>query len=193
MTSSAPIQNVSDLIARLEQVVDADCDQNRCDGVKEALRDACLGTDELLDASFLSPCENGYARRLLHKDARDRFSVMVMVWNGNQGTPLHDHGGRWCVECVYRGRIRVRSFSRVANHDTGAGLWDFRPEQVVVTGQGEAGTLIPPFDYHILENPDDAAAVTIHVYGGELNQCTTFEPVESGGWRATTAHMSYTD
>ncbi len=193
MKTPAAIRTVEDLIARLDEVVDSDCDSNRCDGVKDVLRNACLDTENLLDASFLAPSSAGYARRLLHKDPKDRYAVLVMVWDGHQGTPLHDHGGRWCVECVYRGRIRVHSYSRIANHDTGAGLWDFKPEESVIAGKGEAGKLIPPFDYHVLENPDPHAAVTIHVYGGELHQCTTFEPQETGGWSPVTSHMSYTD
>ena len=27
-----------------------------------------------------------------------------------QGTPIHDHGGLWCVECVLQGRIEVRAY-----------------------------------------------------------------------------------
>ena len=46
------------------------------------------------------------------------YSVVVMVWDRNQGTPLHDHAGVWCVECVYRGRIRVTSFD--LENDAGA-------------------------------------------------------------------------
>lgn len=193
MTNRAPIHTLEDLIARLDEVVDSDCDNNRCDGVKGVLKSACLGENELLSPKFLEPSENGYARRLLHKDPGGRYAVLVMVWDGHQGTPLHDHGGRWCVECVYRGRVRVHSFSRQPNHDTGAGLWDFKQEETVIAGKGEAGKLIPPFDYHVLENPDPDMAVTIHVYGGEIEECTTFQPQETGGWRAQTSHPSYTD
>ena len=193
MSSPPTIHSLQDLIRRLDQVVGADCDQSRCNGVKDVLTDACAPDSELLDAAFLAPSASGYARRLLHKDPADRYAVMVMVWDGEQGTPLHDHGGKWCVECVYRGRIRVRSFSRTTNLDGNSGLLDFREETTVLAGQGEAGTLIPPFDYHILENPDPAPAVTIHVYGGELTACTQFEPQPGGGYRAVVTEMSYTE
>ena len=193
MSISPPIRSLEDLVRRLDQVVHADCDQNRCEGVKNALAEACVPEIELLEESFLAPSEAGYARRLLHKDPQNRYAIMVMVWDGEQGTPLHDHGGKWCVECVYSGRIRVRSFSRAANLDGNTGLLDFREEAAVLAGQGEAGTLIPPFDYHILENPDRSPAVTIHVYGGELTACNLFEPQPGGGFRAVTTELSYTE
>ncbi len=41
--------------------------------------------------------------------------------------------------------------------------------------------MIPPFEYHVVENASDAPSVTLHVYGGEMNHCYVFEPV-GGGW-----------
>ena len=57
---------------------------------------------------------------------------------------------------------------------------------------GEAGALIPPFEYHVLENPSDHPAITIHVYGGEMKYCHIFEPVEGGGYRRKYRELSYT-
>ena len=47
----------------------------------------------------------GYGRRLLHRDPRGRYTVVVMTWGPGQGTPIHDHANLWCVECVYRGNV----------------------------------------------------------------------------------------
>ena len=68
----------------------------------------------------------------------------------------------------------------------------FAPESVVLAGKGEAGHLIPPFEYHMIENPDDTASVTIHVYGGEMTQCHAFFPLEGGGYRREVRALSYT-
>ena len=45
---------------------------------------------------------------------------------------------------------------------------------------GEAGALIPPFDYHVIENPFSEPAATVHVYGGEMECCEVFLPEEDG-------------
>ena len=46
---------------------------------------------------------------------------------------------------------------------------------------GSAGALIPPFEHHVLANArPDRASLTLHVYGGEMDHCDIFEPVERG-------------
>jgi predicted metal-dependent enzyme (double-stranded beta helix superfamily) len=114
-----------------------------------------------------------------------------MVWDRGQGTALHDHGGTWCVECVYQGEIAVTSYS-IRGGDAERGVVQFEPERTVVAGIGQAGALIPPFEYHILNNAGESPAVTLHVYGGELTSCHIYEPVE-GGYRRRYRELAYTD
>ena len=137
---------------------------------------------------FKSP--DYYARRLIHRAPGDRYTVLAMVWDVGQGTPLHDHAGIWCVECVYRGKIRVTSFS-VHGGDPEKDIVKFEREAVVMAGVGEAGALIPPFEYHMIENSTDQTAVTIHVYGGEMKFCHVYEPVGGGGYRREYKELSY--
>jgi predicted metal-dependent enzyme (double-stranded beta helix superfamily) len=126
----------------------------------------------------------------MHRDPAGRYSVVVMVWGTDQGTPLHDHAGSWCVECVYRGRIRVTSFD--LESEPGVEPLRFTPESVVFAGVGEAGHLIPPFEYHMIENADRTPSVTIHVYAGELTWCNAFHPLEDGGYRRERRQLTYT-
>jgi predicted metal-dependent enzyme (double-stranded beta helix superfamily) len=179
------------LIRRLDQAVATQDVDRLCGEVKRALIDAVSGGAAIVDAAFLEPAPERYARRLMHRDPAGRYSVVVMVWDRGQGTPLHDHAGVWCVECVYRGRIRVTSFD--LEGDAAAERLQFTPESVVFAGVGEAGHLIPPFEYHMIENPDATPAVTIHVYGGELTWCNAFHPLEGGGYRRERRTLGYTE
>jgi 3-mercaptopropionate dioxygenase len=180
---------VDELIRRLDRATAVDDPHVLCENVKQALTEIVSSGEDFVDPWFLRPAPDRYARRLLHKDPAGRYTVVVMVWDRGQGTPLHDHAGVWCVECVYRGRIRVTSFD--LEGDPEAGPVRFTPESVVHAGRGEAGALIPPFEYHMIENPDDTAAITLHVYGGEMTWCHAFFPVE-GGYRRETRQLSYT-
>jgi len=191
MTVSAHSPKVEELIRRLDEAVAARDDAGRCQNVKRVLVDVVNSGEQFIDPPFLQPAPERYARRLMHRDPHDRYTVLVMVWDRGQGTPLHDHAGTWCVECVYRGRIRVTSFS-VHGGDPETGIVQFQQEQVITAGIGEAGALIPPFEYHKIQNPDEAPAVTIHVYGGEMTFCHVFEPVENGGFRREYRELSYT-
>lgn len=181
---------VDELIRRLDEAVAVRDDEARCQNVKQVLIDIVKSGESFVEAAFLKPAPDRYARRLMHRDPQDRYTVLAMVWDKGQGTPLHDHAGTWCVECVYRGRIEVTSFS-VHGGDPETGVVRFEQETVVLAGPGEAGALIPPFEYHKIRNPDDVPAVTIHVYGGEMTYCHVFEPVE-GGFRRQYRELSYT-
>jgi len=180
------------LIGELDRAVeDCNCQRTTCDSVKESL-ERYIGPDSpFLDASFLQSHSDHYARRLLHRDPDGRYSVIIMVWGTDQGTAIHDHGGLWCVECVYRGRIRVHSYD-IEDGPT-AETHNFRKDSTVIAGCGEAGALIPPFDYHIIENPFDEPAVTVHVYGGEMSWCHCYEPAAEGGYERVRRDLQLVD
>jgi predicted metal-dependent enzyme (double-stranded beta helix superfamily) len=182
---------VAELVSRIDAAMAPNDDARRCRGVKQVLADIIGRGGTFLPESFLVTAPTAYARRLLHRDPAGRYSVVVMVWDRGQGTPLHDHAGTWCVECVYRGEIRVTSFS-IRGGDPESDVVRFEQESVVTAGRGEAGALIPPFEYHFIENPAVEPAVTIHVYGGEVMHCHVFEPVGEGLYRRGYRDLDYT-
>lgn len=165
---------LSELIVRLDEAVnhsEGPC----CYGVKRVLEDVCRSGEDWIPAEFLRPSTSGYARRLLHRDPEGKYSVMVMVWAGDQGTALHDHAGMWCVECVYRGRIKVVSYDLLSEEGE---TFEFERKLEVLAGPGEAGALIPPFDYHTIHNDHKHPSATIHIYGGEMTWCHAFIPTD---------------
>jgi 3-mercaptopropionate dioxygenase len=176
--AAAGQSKVHELITRIDDAVKITEQKGCCEAVKKVLEDVVRSGDEFIGPEFLRPCEERYARRLLHKDPAGRYSIVVMVWNVGQGTPLHDHAGSWCVECVYRGRIQVDSYDLIGNEADP--VVRFEHERTVYAGPGEAGALIPPFEYHTIKNSENTPAVTIHVYKGELTWCNIFAPVEGG-------------
>lgn len=190
MTSHALSSHVSALIDRLDHAVANPDDESCCRRVKQALTDAVTSGGFSLPAPWLAPAPDRYARRLLHRDPGGRYTVIVMVWGPGQGTPLHDHAGIWCVECVYRGRVRVTSYA-VRGGDPETGIVQFDQQEEIVAGPGEAGALIPPFEYHVIANADPTPSVTIHVYGGEMTRCHVFTPVE-GGYQRRYRELAYT-
>ncbi len=191
--STLPIDNnprVRELVRQLDQAMTPRDDAGRCRAVKQILEASFAAGTEFLEPHYLAPNPERYARRLVHRDPANRYTVLAMVWNIGQGTPLHDHAGMWCVECVYQGRIRVTSYA-CHGGDPERDIVQFKQETVIHAGVGEAGALIPPFEYHVLENAGDIPAVTLHVYGGEMDHCHIFEPVENG-WLRRYRELSYT-
>jgi 3-mercaptopropionate dioxygenase len=95
----------------------------------------------------------------------------------------------WCVEGVLQGTIDVTQFDLVEQRD---GLYRFRREGTLQAGPGDAGALIPPFEYHTIANDSGTAkAVTLHVYAGEMTHCTIFEPRDDGWYERKERELSY--
>lgn len=178
----------SELIRLLDDAVGIMEMKGCCHAVKDALEHVVNSGKEFVEEKFMEPCADRYARHLLHLDPQGRYSVLAMVWASGQGTALHDHAGMWCVECVYRGKIKVTSYS--CDKEEGDRYW-FTKEQEIVAGVGEAGALIPPFDHHTICNPYEEKAVTIHVYGGEMTWSDCFLP-DGDSYVKQRKELSYT-
>ncbi len=142
--------------------------------VKETLIRLCKEGAIELSAEICQPVPGSYARRLIHRNQELNYTALVMVWGPGQGTPLHDHDGLWCVECVVQGQLDITAYGLLEASEK---LYQFERQETVSAGVGSAGQLIPPFDYHTIANAlEDESSVTIHVYGGEMNRCAIFEP-----------------
>lgn len=185
----APSPELVSLFRRLEEIVDNSRPRETAFAVKDALEQAVRATDDLIPPKFLEPARDRYARRLLYLADDRRFSLVAMVWNRGQGTPLHDHGGAWCVECVYRGAMRSTNYLLEGEVE---GICRFRKKSMTFDIAGEANAILPPREHHVFDNPGDVAAVTLHVYEHELTSCNAYFPTE-GGYIKKLCSLTYTE
>ncbi len=181
--------DVETLIARLDAAVALGDIGAITARIKADLEDL-LGRGALtLAPALVEPRADAYARRLLHQDPRGRYTAVVMTWGPGQATAVHDHGGLWCVEGVVSGEMTVTQYD-VRPH--GDGTVAVTPGRSTRAGIGTAGRLIPPTDYHVLGNArPDGPSVTLHVYGGSLDDCRVFVPGPDGRYREEARHLSY--
>ena len=185
-------QWIADLVSKLDTAMSAPNDQERCNQIKGALSEHIGNGDCPLDADLLASVASQYGRRLLYKDPEGVYTVVLMIWGANQVTPLHDHAGVWCVDCVCLGNITVESYEPQPSRTDGSGLYDFEKAATIKAGMGEAGALISPFEYHTIHNHANETAATIHVYGDELTECNVFVPQDSG-YRLEVLQLGYSD
>ena len=128
------------------------------------------------------PVEGRYARRELHRSPTLGYSVIAMCWSPGQGTPLHDHDAMWCVEGVWRGRLHVTPYALLEQHGPRC---RFAAQPMLYGETGSAGSLIPPHEYHTLQNASsEDIAVSLHVYEGPMERSTVFDPVGDGWYRS---------
>jgi predicted metal-dependent enzyme (double-stranded beta helix superfamily) len=112
-----------------------------------------------------------------------------MTWGPGQGTPVHDHGGLWCVEGVVEGQIAVTHYDVTP---AGGSAFNAVRRGTLVAGIGTAGRLIPPTDHHVLSNAlPSTPSLTLHVYGGDLAECRVFLPDGHGTFIESLRRLSF--
>jgi predicted metal-dependent enzyme (double-stranded beta helix superfamily) len=178
-----------ELVSRLDRAVDAGSTEAITARVKAELEEL-LGRGALtLPDRFRQTRSDTYARRLVHRDPAGRYTAIVMTWGPGQGTPVHDHGGLWCVEGVVEGRIAVTQYDVTP---VGDALYTAARRATIEAGIGTAGRLIPPTDHHVLSNAlPSTASLTLHVYGGDLAECRVFLPDDRGTYTESVRRLSF--
>lgn len=178
------------LIAALDEAVVAGDHVAITCAVEKALCRLIANHEVSLPAPLSKPDSAGYARRLIHHDSVRGYTALAMVWGSGQETPVHDHDGLWCVEGVLEGQIKITQYDLKARDGV---RYQFEAQPPITAGVGSAGRLIPPYDYHTIANPDAThKAVTIHVYGGEMEQCGAYLPLQDGWYQRETRQLRYT-
>ena len=182
------MSGLTQLISRIDDAVRLASPAATTTRIKHELEDAIRARTVELPERFHHVLPDRYARRLLHRNDALGYTAVVMTWGPGQRTPLHDHAGIWCVECVVDGNMEVAQYDLVSEQ---GGAYRFEQRSRVVAGRGSAGCLIPPFEYHTLANVAATPSVTLHVYGGEMDHCHVFEPAADGSYRRARKDLAY--
>lgn len=164
-------------------VVEQACSQPDGQSLTRTLRD---GLCHLIKSKAVSlpdcvfePVEGHYARRELYACPVRGTTIVAMTWAPDQGTPIHDHCGLWCVEGVWQGQLEI---TRYELEEEDGDRFRFTRYETLTAGTGSAGSLLPPHEYHTIRNPSkDRIAISLHVYQKAMGTCATFTPIE-GDW-----------
>ena len=165
------------LVSLVEHSIEGEDAEAIVNRLRDGLCELISAGEIELPARVLESFGDHYARRLIHRDDTRGYSIVAMTWGPKQGTPLHDHGGMWCVEGVCRGSIEVQQFELVEHHDE---RFRFEKRGSFQAGIGSAGCLIPPHEYHTIRNAGSKPAVSVHIYGGDMSFRNVFEPANDG-------------
>jgi len=177
------------LVDSLTAAVCHDCPTDITDALRNTLCELIRDPEVKLPDCCYERAFDHYARRELYRSEKHGFSVIAMTWGPGQGTPIHDHAGMWCVEGVLCGDIDVTQYELLEQQGE---RYRFRRQGTVSAGVGNAGALIPPFEYHTIANSSASEkAVTVHVYAGEMTSCTVFVPQDDGWHDRQERQLSY--
>lgn len=108
---------------------------------------------------------HSYRRHVLHVDPQGRFSLLAIIWEEGQSTPVFRSSG-WSVMGVYEGELREASYRHLSGSDGAPRLLP-----AGVTHHGRGGILFQDgLDGNLqrLDNPADQTTISIHVYGFDV-------------------------
>jgi predicted metal-dependent enzyme (double-stranded beta helix superfamily) len=182
-------KSVPAFLAAMDALTEHTTDPQTCVTFVQQALTQLLQSPHCLAPAYTTPAAPSYARHLIYRHPHDRYVVVAMVWLPGQGTPIHDHGGVWCVEGVYQGHLRVTQYdlTPLDQHHVKA-----VPMRSLHAGLGNVGALIPPHEYHTITNTSQETAVTIHVYGANLQRCHVFVEDGTGLYTIQERELHYT-
>jgi len=132
--------------------------------IRAALRDATTG-ERWLPLERRRANHERYARHLLYGDPAGRFSVLSLVWDHGQESPIHGHH-TWCAVGVYDGDLTETHYRSQGG----------RAPVELGTAQRAAGSLsfdLPQSAIHRIGNRSGAVAISLHVYGVAADRIAT--------------------
>jgi predicted metal-dependent enzyme (double-stranded beta helix superfamily) len=122
-------------------------------------------------AALLTPTErrgtaDGASGHRLHVEPDGSFSLIAIVWSPGQWTRIHDHV-TWCVFAGLQGEVTEQ-------------LYELDEPSATLIRAGDRtctpGTVrceLPPGDIHRLGNSASDTAITLHVYGTDVDRLGT--------------------
>jgi 3-mercaptopropionate dioxygenase len=151
------------LVAELrEQVVPARDWAGTAGGVARVLR-THLPSPDLLTAAERRGTADRAAGYRLHVEPGGSFSVLAIVWRHGQWTRIHDHV-TWCVFAGLHGEV-TEDLYRL---DAPSAM--LQPAGRRTCAAGTVRCELPPGDIHRLGNPTADSAITLHVYGTDVDR-----------------------
>jgi predicted metal-dependent enzyme (double-stranded beta helix superfamily) len=146
------------LVAAVRQAVSVQLDwTGTAELVADALRRHLPGPDVLTSEQRRGNPER-FQSHTLHVETGGSFSVVAFVWRPGQVTRIHDHL-TWCVFGVVEGIEYEELFDA---HGTRLGESSNHP--------GEVSGFAPPGDIHRVRNVGSTTAISIHVYGTDVDR-----------------------
>jgi predicted metal-dependent enzyme (double-stranded beta helix superfamily) len=130
--------------------------------VADALREH-LPPPDLLSPDQLAGEHGTIGSHRLHVETDGSFSMVAIVWRPGALTRVHDHV-TWCVFGVLAG---VEHEDLYTLSEDGTALIEAGSNPNLA---GEVSGYAPPGDIHRIRNDSDSTAVSLHIYGTDLNR-----------------------
>lgn len=131
-----------------------------------------LAHPELVSREIADQINQGEASGKVYQSPEHGFVIHVFTWSPGSKTPIHDHH-TWGIMGIYRNSLQVIDYDMTPLEGN---MIDVSPREPVIAGEGTIAYVLPPYEeIHEIENIGDDLAISIHVYGKEIDQYNIFD------------------
>ncbi len=162
-TAAPPVSELDRLVAAIRSVVDRHADWQETAQLVARELERRRPSPRVLAAELRRGDPDGYRSHLLHAEPDGAFSIVALVWRPGQETAIHDHV-TWCVFTVVQGVEHEELFMLDEENGTLVEVGSSTNETGSVSG------FAPPGDIHRVRNVGRETAISIHVYGTDVDR-----------------------
>ncbi|MFI0372836.1 cysteine dioxygenase [Actinomadura sp. 1N219] len=161
--TAPPTTGLDELVIAVRAAVARPADwRGTASHVADALREH-MPSPELLTPDQLTGEPGTFRSHRLHVEPDGSFSMVAIVWQPGAVTLVHDHV-TWCVFGTLTG---VEYEDLYTLSEDGTALIEVGSNHAPT---GEVSGFAPPGDIHRVRNDSDTVAVSLHIYGTDLNR-----------------------
>ena len=124
-------------------------------------------------SSFESYCswkKDAYSRNCVHRT--DAYEIILICWDADSETAVHDHGGQDCWVFQIDGTIEEKRFEK---NETEA-LREVHKSQITAGG---LTYMNDQMGYHSIKNISNSRAMTLHIYNSPIDACNVYNKEEA--------------
>ena len=98
----------------------------------------------------------------------ENFELILLCWEPEQMTPIHDHGGEECWVTVIQGAFKETIY-RLDDHD--------EPEELKssIYETNEVSYMIDFMGFHSLKNVSGTRSMSLHLYAKPIRNCNMYD------------------
>lgn len=113
--------------------------------------------------------EHTYTRNCLARS--EEYEIILLCWDKQSATPIHGHGGQDCWVYQVDGEVEEMRF-RFEDKS-------LKLSKNMRLGAGDISYMTDDMGYHLIKNPNDQRAMTLHIYAAPIDECEVFDPANN--------------
>tara|TARA_B100000795_G_scaffold15257_1_gene10320 strand:+ start:459 stop:959 length:501 start_codon:yes stop_codon:yes gene_type:complete len=137
--------------------------ENQQTDYHQIIRSVAIPEDAFED--FCSWSLGCYTRNCIFEN--EKFELILLCWEKDQVTPIHDHGGEECWVKVIHGTLKETLYK-----EESSGLSQLN---TTISVKGTISYMIDFMGYHKLENISGHRAMSLHLYAKPIKKCNVFD------------------